>query len=245
MTDTMSYQRWIGRTLMDRDGSKIGRIDQIYVDEQTGRPAWMTVHTGLFGTRTSFVPLQEASPAGADLAVPYTKDEVKKAPNIEPDGRLEPREEQALYQHYSVAWQDGSRGLADPGPVGSDGRTETAMTRSEEELRVGKESVESGRARLRKYVDTEDVQPVSHEEVRVEREPITDANRRAATRGPEISEAEHEVVLHEERPVVAKEVVPKERVRLETDVATEEYPVADQIRKERIEAEGLDSRPRR
>jgi uncharacterized protein (TIGR02271 family) len=236
MTDTMSYQRWIGRTLVDCDGSKIGRVDQIYVDERSGRPAWMTVHTGLFGTRTSFVPLQDTSPAGADLAVPYSKDQVKNAPSIEPDGRLDPREEQALYRHYSVA--------SDTGP---DGTTDAAMTRSEEELRVGKESVESGRARLRKYVETEDVQmtvPVTHEEARVEREPITDADRRAATRGPQISDDEREVVLHEERPVVAKEVVPKERVRLNTEVATEEYPVAEEIRKERIEAENLDSRRR-
>jgi uncharacterized protein (TIGR02271 family) len=114
------------------------------------------------------------------------------------------------------------------------------MTRSEENLRVGTQKVEAGRVRLRKYVVTEEVSttvPVSHEEVRVEREPITDANRDAATSGPEISEEEHEVVLHEERPVVQKEVVPVERVRLNTETVAGEETVSDNLRKEVIETD--------
>jgi uncharacterized protein (TIGR02271 family) len=115
------------------------------------------------------------------------------------------------------------------------------MTRSEEELRVGTARQERGRARLRKYVVTEHVQqtvPVSHEEVRLEREPITDGNIDDALSGPEISEEEHEVVLHEEVPVVEKRAVPKERVRLSTDTVTDEAEVSEEIRKERIEQEG-------
>ena len=108
-------------------------------------------------------------------------------------------------------------------------------------MRVGTRSVEAGRARLRKYVVTEHVSrtvPVSHEEVRLEREPITDANRGAATAGPEISEEEHEVVLHEERPVVEKEVVPVERVRLDTETVAGEETVSGDVRKEVIETDG-------
>jgi uncharacterized protein (TIGR02271 family) len=119
--------------------------------------------------------------------------------------------------------------------------TDDAMTRSEEELRVGTMRRERGRARLRKYVVTEEVQttvPVQREEVRIEREPITDANIDQAMAGPEISEEEHEVVLHEEEPVVEKRTVPKERVRMDKDVRTEEAEVSEQVRKERIEAEG-------
>ncbi|PAK21921.1 photosystem reaction center subunit H, partial [Streptomyces sp. alain-838] len=119
-------------------------------------------------------------------------------------------------------------------------RGDEAMTRSEEQMHVGVERRESGRARLRKYVVTEEVQqtvPVSHEEVRVEREPITDANRGDALAGPEISEAEHEVTLHEERPVVETETVPVERVRMTTEEHTEDEVVRGQVRKERIEAE--------
>jgi uncharacterized protein (TIGR02271 family) len=114
------------------------------------------------------------------------------------------------------------------------------MTRSEEELRVGTTRQERGRARLRKFVVTENVTqtvPVQREEVRVEREPITDANRDQALAGPDISEEEHEVVLHEEQPVVEKNVVPKERVRLDKETVTEEETVSDEVRKERIEAD--------
>jgi uncharacterized protein (TIGR02271 family) len=112
------------------------------------------------------------------------------------------------------------------------------VTRSEEQLRVGTERVEAGRARLRKYVVTEQqtVQvPVSHEEIRVEREPITDANRDAALSGADITEEEHEVVLTAERPVVTTEAVPVERVRLGTETVTETETVSGQVRKEQIE----------
>lgn len=120
------------------------------------------------------------------------------------------------------------------------------MTRSEEELRVGKTSQEAGRARLRKFVVTEQVQqtiPVQREEVRVEREPVTGGNLDRALDGPEISEEEHGVVLREEVPVVEKTTVPKERVRLEKDAHVEEQTVTDEVRKEQIEADG-DAGPR-
>ena len=115
------------------------------------------------------------------------------------------------------------------------------VVRSEEELRVSREWAERGRVRLRKYVTTEQVTqkvPVQREEARIEREPITDANVEPAMSGPEISEAEHEVTLHAEEPVVEKRAVPKERVRLDKDVETDEETVSEEVRKERIEPEG-------
>jgi uncharacterized protein (TIGR02271 family) len=113
-------------------------------------------------------------------------------------------------------------------------------------LRVGTTSRESGRARLRKYVVTEVVEktvPVQREEVRVEREPISEANVDSALEGPAISEDEHEVVLHAEEPVVETRAVPKERVRLQTDTVTDEETVTGEVRKERIDVEG-DARDR-
>ena len=137
----------------------------------------------------------------------------------------------------------GDRGN-EHGTVGHDTSgptTDNAMTRSEEQLRVGTERVEAGRARLRKYVTTETetrTVPVAKETVHVEREPITDANMPNAMSGPAISEEEHEVVLTEERPVVQKEAVPVERVRLDTDTVTENVQVTEEVRKEQIDMDG-------
>jgi len=131
---------------------------------------------------------------------------------------------------------DATSGRDTSGPT----TTDDAMTRSEEQLKVGTESRESGKARLRKYVVTENVTqtvPVSHEEVRVEREPITDENRDQAMAGGDITDEEHEVTLHEERAVVDKEAVPVERVQMDTETVTEDQQVSEDVRKEEIESD--------
>jgi uncharacterized protein (TIGR02271 family) len=245
------YEGWIGREAVDAQGDKIGKISQLFLDDHTGQPEWVTVNTGLFKSRSSFVPLRGATASGEALQLAFPKDRVKDAPQVDDDGdgHLTPEEEAELYRYYGLGEAaetpteapagDGHQGRDTSGPT-----TDEAMTRSEEELRVGKTAHEAGRVRLRKHVVTEQVTqtvPISHEEVRVEREPITDSNVGAATDGPDISEEEHEVVVHEERPVIAKEVVPKERVRLGTETVTEEVPVSEQVRKEHIEQEGAES----
>ena len=238
MTDTSRLAQWVGGTLVDDSGDKIGKIDTFYVDEQTEEPEWIAVATGLFGTRVSFVPLEGASPSGDSLRVPYSKDQVKDAPHAEPDGHLSPEEEEALYRHYGLAYD---REQADTGHDTSGPNTDRAMTRSEEELRVGTTTHEKGKARLRKWVETEQVTqtvPVSKEQVRVEREPITEANVDRAMDGPEISEEEHEVTIFEDEVVASKQAVPKERVRLDKEVVTDEQTVSEDLRKERIEVEG-------
>ena len=115
-----------------------------------------------------------------------------------------------------------------------------AMTRSEERLNVGTENRAVGKARLRKYIVTETVTqqvPVSHEEVRIEREPITDANAGDALSGAELTEDEHEVTLHAEEPVVSKHTEPVERVRLETETVTDTESVSEEVRKEQIDTD--------
>ena len=250
---------WVGHTLVDEQGDKIGKIVDLYVDEATGQPEWIAVKTGWFGSNISFVPIAGARPSGDDLMAPCPGDKVKDAPNATPDGHLTQEEEADLYRalrhgvrrgpvsHRSpagrrrtAAGQGPRPTAAGQGPRRGGDSDDDAMTRSEEELQVGKQSREAGRARLRKYVVTEQqtrTVPVKREEVRVEREPITDANVDEATSGADISESEHEVVLHEEEPVVSKQTVPKERVRLEKDTVTDEREVTEEVRKERIEAE--------
>jgi uncharacterized protein (TIGR02271 family) len=236
-------QTWRGRTAVDEAGEKVGTIEEVYVDRQSGEAEWLTVSTGLFGTKTTFVPIAEAESTGDGVRLAYAKDVVKDAPNIDPDGQLATDEEQALYRHYGRSDYDEWDGTPDR-TVGEDTSgpsTDDAMTRSEEELHVGTERREAGRVRLRKHVVTENVEttvPVQREEVRVEREPITEGNVDQALDGPSISDEEHEVVLHEEQPVVEKRTVPKERVRLERETHTDEETISDEVRKEHIETDG-------
>jgi uncharacterized protein (TIGR02271 family) len=275
MPDIDTVQSWQGRTMVDPAGDQLGTIDAIYLDDETGQPEWATVTSGLFTATTAFVPLAQAQAIGDSVQVPYDKQQVKNAPSMQADGSLSQDEEAELYRHYGL---DYSESRSDSGlPAGTAGQgidpndrdrdgvyddvqdtavgrdtsgptTDDAMTRSEEELRVGTETRERGRARLRKYVTTEHQQvtvPVSREEVRVEREPITDANLDAATSGPAISEEEHEVTLREEQVVVDKRAVPKERVRLDTETVTEERQVSEEVRKEQIDVDGDQDQLRR
>jgi uncharacterized protein (TIGR02271 family) len=243
-----------GSTVVGNDGLKVGSVEDIYLDRDTEEPEWALVKTGLFGSRGTFVPLAEATMQGSDVTVPYGKDQVKGAPNIDPDGELSQEQEIELYNYYGLAYSDNSSDTGLPQERGGDGwdegangrdtsgpTTDDAMTRSEEELRVGKARREAGTARLKKYVVTENVTqtvPVQREEVRLETEPITDANVEKATSGPDISDEEHEVVLYEEEPVTEKRTVAKERVRLSTDTVTDEREVSEDLRKEQIEADG-------
>ncbi|MFI5660178.1 PRC and DUF2382 domain-containing protein [Streptomyces sp. NPDC051684] len=280
----------VGLTAYDRTGEKIGSVERVYLDDRTGNADWVTVKTGLFGMKETFVPLRGATHDTDRLNVRYTKEAVKDAPRVDADQHLDEDEKNELYTHYGMTRpgtgaagnQPQRPGRADTGRMGTAGTAGSAgtagaagmagagagagaagmagagagarepamrsgagadaegdrkadeMIRSEERLRVGVEEQEVGQAHLRKTVETENVTtsvPVSHEEVRVVREPIREGDGGKAS----ISEAETEVTLHAERAVVRKETVPVERVRLETEKVTETKEVSDTVRKEKIE----------
>ena len=128
MPDVDTVRGWQGATMVDRDGDKVGTIESIYVDDQTGQPEWALVNTGLFGTRSTFVPIAQASASGDRVQVPFEKQRVKDAPNIDPDGHLSEREEQELWRHYGLDYDTG------------DTETETEQRRVAEEVR--KEQIE-------------------------------------------------------------------------------------------------------
>jgi uncharacterized protein (TIGR02271 family) len=255
---------WRGRTVVGSSGDKIGKIEEIYLDAETEQPEWALVHTGLFGSAQSFVPIADATAQGSDVQVPFDKVQVKDAPKMEPDGQLSEQDEAALYRHYGMDYGESRSDSGLPEGGAATGRTESAprrdvvgddvsgpetdgaMTRSEEEVTFGKAQRETGRVRLRKYIVEDQVTqtvPVRREEVRVEREPITDANIGDATSGPDLSEEEHEVTLHSEEAVAQKRVVPKERVRLDKDVTVEERQVSETVRKEQIDLVDAAGRP--
>ena len=270
MTQFTEAYDFRGRTLVDSNGEKVGTIDDVYTDAERGQPEWALVHTGLLGTNKRLVPLRGASPNAGDVRVTVDKHAIQDSPGVEADQELSESEEQRLFEHYGVAYtsegsaaapsvphahtaddgdETGERGDAAATPVGRDvsgPTTDDAMTRSEEELRVDTRQRETGRVRLRKYVVTEHVQqtvPVRREEVRIEREPITDANIDEAMAGPAISDEQHEVVLHEEELVVEKRVVPKERVRLDKETITDEQQISEEVRKEQIDVDDARRRP--
>src|SRR5215217_9402218 len=153
MIDQDQVQRVIGRDAYGSDGEKIGRVGQVFLDDQTGRPDFATVNTGLFGMSESFVPLTEATLTDAGLSVPFTKDRIKDAPKVSPDdGHLSDEDERMLFEYYGLFY-DGPAGRngSDTGDTGGTGdvgggavgrdvsgpTTDEAMTRSEERLDVG------------------------------------------------------------------------------------------------------------
>ncbi len=238
-----SYDGWIGTDAYDVNGDKIGAIDAIYYDDQTGRPEWMAVRTGFFGLNTSFAPIAGAPARDGKLHLPYTKDQVKDAPNVAPNGHLSAGEERDLFEHYGFAWDARGYGVGErfdseydvTQPMRSEAEV-AETTRSEEQLRVGTENVATGKARLRKYVVTEHQNvtvPVTREEVRVEREPITNGE------ADDIGDDEAEITTYAERPVVSKEKVAKEKRAFgEGHRRRTTETVSGEVRKEQIEVEG-------
>lgn len=255
----------LDKHVLGSNGEKIGAVGQIFLDDDSGKPEWVTVQTGLFGKKETFVPIADAQLSADGLRVPYDKDMIKDAPSVDADqGHLSREEEAELYRHYRLEQDHGDQGQdqggqgrsrvedrehADPAreDAGQDQDTSPrptgdTMTRSEERLNVGTRTEETGRARLRKYVVTEEETvtiPIAKEKVTLEREPITDANRDRADTEPGISEEEQEVVLREERPVVEKETVAVERVGLGTETVTSEEQVTETVRKEQIDTDGV------
>jgi stress response protein YsnF len=269
----------IGSTAYGANGDKLGTVESFFVDDRTGAPTWVAVLTGLFGTRHSIMPAVDATfDEAGGLRVPVTAEAVKSAPQLAGD-HLTPDDEASLRRHYGVGEAGlGEAGVGEtvaprtdgppadapapvPAPEDAYATQETAapaagtdggMTRSEERLVVGTERVARTRARLVKYVVTEEVQitvPIRREEIRVEEVPIDEPDRpgesliddgRHQTAGTTTGTAESdgglpdEIVLHTERPVVTVEVVPVERVRLRTEVVQGQETVTQQVQREQI-----------
>lgn len=285
---TYDVNALLSATAYGSDGDKIGKVEQVFLDDNTEEVTFVTVNTGLFGSKESFVPVDGAQQDGDRFVLPYTKDVVKDAPNVDADQHLSPAEEEEIYRYYKMNYAGADAGDRDDryaadtdrnavpatGTAGTAGyaevdrdtadrnstagiadvdrsvtdrdltdrdrdvtdRADNGVVRHEEQLHVGKEQRETGRARLRKYVvtdhETVDV-PLEREEVRVERTPL---NGNEATSGT-IGEEDVEVSLHEERPVVAKETVGVEKVGLEKETVRDTERVDADVRKEQVEVE--------
>jgi stress response protein YsnF len=256
------------RTLLDSAGEKVGTIEDVYVDQETRKPEWVLVKTGLFGLRKTFVPMSQLQPEGDNMRAPYSKDQINSAPNVGDEEGASPEEEARLFQHYAIPYNDAgtvsakSEGQDEAGRSQAAERTETAyqsespvaaepgtraerlaeaskvVQRHEEELTISKVRRPSELVRLHRWVETEPVSTsveLEHEEARIVREPVSEGE--AGGRRRIGDEGELEVRLEREEPVIEKQVVPKERVRLEKDLKTEHQTVEGEVRKERVDVE--------
>lgn len=263
---TFDVNAILSSTAYDADGDKVGKVEQVFLDDNSGEPTFLTVNTGLFGAKESFVPAKDARQDGDRVVLPYQKDVIKDAPKVDADQHLSPAEEEELYRYYELNYDNGhgadrdrdltdrdrtaAAGTAGTAGVAAAGRDsdltdrdrtvadhdDASVVRHEEQLKVGTQERETGRARLRKYVvtdhETVDV-PVEREEVTVERTPIRDGQVGTGT----IGEEEVEVSLHEERPVVEKETVAVEEVGLNKETVRDTQRVEADVRKEQVDVE--------
>jgi uncharacterized protein (TIGR02271 family) len=261
MVSVDQARQLLGMQVVDAAGDKVGTVNDVYLNDQTEQLSWVTVTTGWFGLNESFVPLNRAAIGDERIRVPFDKDTIKNAPRYQSGVPLTLQDEDELYRHYDIPVDAvAARGTTEGRAAGTTGyaqgaerrreaaksrpNTDEALSRSEEKLNVDSERIPTGRARLRKYVITEQqtmIVPVSHEKARLERQPLTDQDRHQMSPGVELTEEEREIVLHAERPVVTTESVPVERVRLDTEtVAGEE---TGPVRPERITPKFADDTP--
>ena len=196
------------------DGEEIGHVGDAYYDEDTDRLQCVGVAGDAVGLTKRVVPVGGATIDGdGRLRLPYTREQIEGSPEWDDDADDE--EYENVRGHY-----------------GGDGSDDETLIRSEEEIAIGKRRVEAGRVRLRKWVETEAVETdvaLQRETAVVTREPVDEV-----VTGVELREQDIEVPLHEERPVVEKQVVAKERVGVERAVTTETQTVTDEVRKERV-----------
>ena len=279
MADFNRIEDLANATAYDVDGDKVGGVKDVYVNDTTGQPDFVSVNHGLFGGGDSIVPLRGHSLRDGELHLAFPKERIEDAPDLDENGHLTTEDQDAFYRHYGlentqdVTTYETDNRFAQAGAAGAAGagagagyaagernvetdvdaeRREFADTdrrnvadndeliRSEEQLNVSKDRVETGQVRLRKYVvnETETVEvPVEREEVRVVREPITDADR--ANYDGNIGEQEASVTLSEDRVNVSKESVPVEKVSLEKDTVRDTERVSEEVRKERFETDGV------
>lgn len=223
-----------GEPVYDSGGKKIGKVEGIYHDWQTGEPEWIALGAGFFGKKRLLVPVRGASADGDGVSVPYSKDKVQDSPEFDSD-EIDEQTEARLASHYGLGYSERRSDTGLPEPRGETGAGEASVTRSEEELRVGKRDVEAGRVRLHKWVDTEPVEAdveLTRERAHVSRERVDEP-----VAGHELGEEEVEVPLRAEEPVVQKEAVAKERIAVGKHAERERQTVTDELRKERVDVD--------
>ena len=281
---TAAEDQYAGYTVVDESGSKIGKVDDLFLDEKD-QPEYFGVKMGFLGTSSTLIPADVTTVDNERgfIEVSRTKDSVKNGPAFDDDKEITPEYENEVRSYYGLGAMESSEdrgsygehsgssttdsgsagtvgagmsmgdtesgefrehdrnqeGVAQPGSDLED-EDELRVQRSEEELRAGTREREAGSMRVRKRVrtDRERIEvPVKHEEVSVERVPLSGEATEA-----QIGEDEVSIPVTEEEVVVSKKAVAKEEIRLRKDVVEGTEVVEEDVRREEVDIEDATER---
>ena len=212
---TFDVNAILSSTAYGSDGDKIGKVEQVFLDDNSGEPTFLTVNTGLFGAKENFVPVKGARQDGDRVVLPYTKDVIKDAPKVDADQHLSPAEEEELYRYYELNYDDGRT-------AGTDRDRTTAA--------AGTAGVAGTAAADRGVADRD----VADRDVADRDRDAVDQDRRdvAATAGDEAS-----VVRHEERLNVGTQEREAGHARLRKYVVTDHETVDVPVEREEVTVE--------
>src|SRR5829696_7565091 len=248
---TALEDRYAAYTVYDQDYEKIGKVDDLFLDENDS-PEYIGVKMGFLGTRSTLIPFELARVNDERQVIEVSKDKetVKNGPTFDDDGEITPEfenevysysglkrtsstQESGAYETYYAEETTQTTGVADHTDLADE--DEVRVQRTEEELAAGTREREAGQLKVRKRVRTDREQievPTRHEEVSVERVPVEGEASEA-----EIGEDEVVVPVTEEEVVVGKRPVVKEEVRIRKDVVEDTEVVEEDVRREEIEVE--------
>ena len=230
---------WLGREIATSEGMRYGRLDELFVGQQTGEPEFGIVtvpRAGAEGTKRVAVPMHSAALRDDVVVLPFDPARVKAAPEVQADVDSIAPDAGARVRDYFGLGEDEPTAPMPPLTPGA----ETVL--SEEQLDVTTEARAAERVRLRKQVVTEEVTvtvEVRREELVIEREPISRDSVAAADPAAFEDTAETVFVLHAEEPVIGRRVVPVERVKLRRDMVVENVDIREPVRKERADVEHI------
>jgi uncharacterized protein (TIGR02271 family) len=240
---TAIEDRLAGYEVYDRNGEKIGKVDDLFVDEND-QPEYIGVKMGFLGTSSTLIPMDlvTVDESSGRIEVSVDKEKAKNGPAFDDDREITPEYENQVYSYYGLQRSEAAAEPAAYGayPTETTDEDELRVQRSEEELRAGTREREAGAINVRKRVVTEPQQmevPTRHEEVSVERVPVEGEASEA-----EIGDEEVSIPLTEEEVVVEKRPVAKEEVRIRKDVVEDTEVVEEEVRREEVDIDDATER---
>ncbi len=235
---TAFEDRFAGYEVYDRNGEKIGKVDDLFVDENDN-PEYIGVKMGFLGTSSTLIPMDlvTVDESAGRLNVATDKATAKNGPAFDDDRDITPEYENEVYSYYGLQRSETSAEPAAYGayPTETTDEDELRIQRTEEELRAGTREREAGAINVRKRVRTDRERmevPTRHEEVTVDRVPVEGEATEA-----EIGEDEVVIPVTEEEVVVEKRPVAKEEVRIRKDVVEDTEVVEEDVRREEVEVD--------